>query len=97
MQFFKNFPGTLEYLTFSATSKLLAVLVTYPYQVVRARLQNQHYSYNSASDCVKKIIQYEGWKGFYKGMGTNLIRVIPATMITFVVYENISYILLKNT
>lgn len=89
--------GTIEYLTFSATSKLLAVLVTYPYQVVRARLQNQHYSYNSASDCVTKIIQYEGWKGFYKGMGTNLIRVIPATMITFIVYENVSYILLKNT
>ncbi|CAG9772431.1 unnamed protein product [Ceutorhynchus assimilis] len=87
--------GTIEYLAFSASSKLLAVLATYPYQVVRARLQNQHYSYENATDCVKKMAKFEGWRGFYKGLSTNLIRVIPATMITFVAYENISYLLLK--
>lgn len=87
--------GTTEYLFFSATSKLIAVFTTYPYQVVRARLQNQHYSYLSATDCVQKMWKFEGAKGFYKGMGTNLLRVTPATMITFVTYENISHLLLK--
>ncbi|ENN75773.1 mitochondrial folate transporter/carrier [Dendroctonus ponderosae] len=99
-QYYKKLPistklGTVEYLTFSATSKLMAVLATYPYQVVRARLQNQHYSYENATDCVRKISLHEGWRGFYKGLGTNLLRVIPATMITFVVYENVSHLLLK--
>ncbi|XP_066149740.1 solute carrier family 25 member 32-like [Euwallacea fornicatus] len=100
-QYYYNLPiskklGTIEYLTFSASSKLIAVLVTYPYQVVRARLQNQHYSYEGSLDCLKKIIKHEGWRGFYKGLGTNLIRVIPATMITFLVYENISHLMLTR-
>nr|XP_023025101.1 mitochondrial folate transporter/carrier-like [Leptinotarsa decemlineata] len=87
--------GTVEYLTFAATSKLVAAAMTYPYQVVRARLQNQHYSYDGAWHCVNQTARYEGWRGFYKGLGTNLIRVTPATMITFVTYENISHALLQ--
>ncbi|KAJ8933391.1 hypothetical protein NQ314_014031 [Rhamnusium bicolor] len=87
--------GTVEYLTFAAVSKIVAASSTYPYQVVRLRLQNQHYSYKGAWDCVKQTWIYEGWRGFYKGLGTNLIRVTPATMITFLTYENISHLLLK--
>lgn len=41
--------------------------------------------------------RYEGAKGFYKGLSVNLIRVIPATMITFGVYENVScYLFARN-
>lgn len=52
---------------------------------------------------IKKVLlvvnyRYEGWKGFYKGLSANLIRVTPATVITFVVYENVSrYLLNRNT
>lgn len=88
--------GTMEYLTFAAVSKLIAAGTTYPYQVVRARLQNQHYSYKGAGDCVRQTWKYEGWRGFYKGLGTNLLRVTPATMITFLTYENVSHLLLKR-
>ena len=48
-------------------------------------------------DCITKILRLEGIKGFYKGLSPNLLRVVPATMITFVVYENISFYLLKRT
>lgn len=30
-------------------------------------------------------------RGFYKGMSANLIRILPATCVTFVVYENVSW------
>ena len=66
-------------------------------QVVRARLQDQEKKYAGSLDCISKILRLEGVKGFYKGLSPNLLRVVPATMITFVVYENISFYLLKRT
>jgi len=91
--------GTPEYLTFAAVSKLVAALATYPYQVVRARLQDSlsHHKYAGTGDCVAKIYRLEGYRGFYKGLSPNLLRVVPATMLTFLVYENLSYYLLKRT
>lgn len=40
--------------------------------------------------------RYENWHGFYKGLSANLIRVTPATVITFVVYENVMHYLRDN-
>jgi len=88
--------GTLEYLTFAALSKFFAALTTYPYQVVRARLQDTRNKYTSSRDCISKIYKGESWMGFYKGLTPNLVRVVPATMITFVVYENMSYYLVRR-
>ncbi|TRY72311.1 hypothetical protein TCAL_05380 [Tigriopus californicus] len=86
--------GTLEYLFFAALSKLFAAVTTYPYQVVRARLQDQHSEYKGAVDCVQKILRIEGGWGLYKGLRPNLLRVVPATAITFTVYEKTSQYML---
>ncbi|CAH0559471.1 unnamed protein product [Brassicogethes aeneus] len=89
--------GTVQYLTFAAISKIIAAGVTYPYQVVRTRLQNQYYTYKGSLDCIRQTWAFEGWRGFYKGLGSNLIRVTPATMITFVTYEKVSHFLMKRS
>ncbi|XP_072176188.1 solute carrier family 25 member 32-like [Diadema setosum] len=88
--------GAMEYITFAALSKMFAVVTTYPYQVVRSRLQDQHAKYNSVLGTVKTTYRGEGWRGFYKGLLPNLLRVTPATCITFVVYEKISHALLPK-
>ncbi|XP_069107187.1 solute carrier family 25 member 32-like isoform X2 [Argopecten irradians] len=80
---------SLEYIVFAALSKIIAASTTYPYQVIRSRLQDQHRHYNGNLDIIRQIFRYEGWRGFYKGLLPSLLRVTPACCITFVVYENI--------
>ncbi|KAG7189387.1 hypothetical protein KM043_017034 [Ampulex compressa] len=87
--------STFEYIVFAAISKLIAAATTYPYQVVRARLQDHHHDYKSTRHCIEVTWRCEGWRGFYKGLGVNLVRVTPATVITFVVYEHVSDYLLR--
>lgn len=40
-------------------------------------------------DVLRRTYANEGMKGFYKGLGTNALRIIPGTCTTFVVYENL--------
>uniref|UniRef100_A0A0P4VSS0 Solute carrier family 25 member 32 n=1 Tax=Rhodnius neglectus TaxID=72488 RepID=A0A0P4VSS0_9HEMI len=79
--------GTFEYLGFAATSKLLAASVTYPYQVVRARLQDQYHNYNGTFDCIQQTWRYEGVRGFYKGLLPYLLHVMPNICLVFIIYE----------
>ncbi|KAL1493290.1 hypothetical protein ABEB36_011373 [Hypothenemus hampei] len=78
---------TGEYLGFAALSKLIAAVSTYPYQVLRTRLQDQHHNYNGTWDCVKKTWAYEGLRGFYKGMAPYLLHVTPNICLVMLVYE----------
>lgn len=88
---------TEEYLMFAAISKMISACVTYPYQVLRSRLQDQHCTYTGVIDVTQKILKHEGVRGFYKGLLPALLRVTPACCITFVVYENlITFLLHRN-
>ena len=82
--------SNVDFLTYSAFSKVLAGTVTYPYQVIRARLQtyDADQTYKNARDVVGLIFKQEGISGFYKGLGPNLLRVVPSSCVTFLVYEN---------
>ncbi|XP_003387458.1 PREDICTED: mitochondrial folate transporter/carrier-like [Amphimedon queenslandica] len=88
--------GPLTYIAMAATSKAVAASVTYPYQVIRARLQDQEQKYSGVISTIKRTWRNEGYKGFYKGLKPNLIKVVPATCITFVVYEYMSKLLLQQ-
>lgn len=35
----------------------------------------------------KTVYQEEGWRAFYAGMGTNMIRAVPASAMTLLTYE----------
>ncbi|RKP11266.1 mitochondrial carrier domain-containing protein [Piptocephalis cylindrospora] len=81
--------STTEYIGMSVTSKLTALILTYPYQVVRSRLQNEKddRKYRGLTQVISKTLKSEGLIGFYKGMFPNIVRVLPGTCITFLVYE----------
>ena len=82
-----------DYLVLSALAKSFAGASTYPYQVVRARLQTYEAgaTYKGVRDVVRQGWRREGPGGFYKGLGPNIVRVLPSTCVTFLVYENTRY------
>lgn len=82
--------GTFDLLIISGLAKFFAGSVTYPYQLVRARLQmhDAERLYRGMRDVMSQVWRQEGLVGFYKGLGPNLLRVMPSTCVTFLVYEN---------
>ncbi|KAI9595671.1 mitochondrial carrier domain-containing protein [Syncephalis fuscata] len=71
-----------------AISKLAATSITYPYIVVKARMQlkqsdSNELRYNSVSDGFRKIIAREGLGGLYKGMSTKLVQSVLTASFLF--------------
>ncbi|XP_022009699.1 folate transporter 1, chloroplastic isoform X2 [Helianthus annuus] len=92
---------TIDYATLGASSKLAAILVTYPFQVIRARLQQRPSTdgvprYINIRHAMERTARLEGVKGFYRGITPNLLKNLPAASITFIVYENVLNLLQRT-
>ncbi|KAK8673250.1 hypothetical protein V6N13_111599 [Hibiscus sabdariffa] len=86
--------NSFDYAVLGGASKIAAILVTYPFQVIRTRSQQRPSNdgiprYTNSWHVVKATARYEGFRGFYKGINPNLLRNVPASSITFLVYENV--------
>lgn len=94
------------YFLLGAGSKMVATTVTYPSQVIKARIQQRGNAilkaasgpapaipYNGFLDTVAKIYAHEGPRGYYKGFAANLMRVTPQSAVTLVVYENVKHLM----
>uniref|UniRef100_W8BHA3 Mitochondrial folate transporter/carrier n=1 Tax=Ceratitis capitata TaxID=7213 RepID=W8BHA3_CERCA len=82
--------ATSEYLAFAAISKLIAAAATYPYQVIRARLQDHHLNYTGSWDCIKQTWRYERMRGFYKGLVPYLVHVTPNICMVMLIWEKLT-------
>ncbi|XP_052181087.1 calcium-dependent mitochondrial ATP-magnesium/phosphate carrier protein 2-like isoform X2 [Diospyros lotus] len=84
-------PGPLVHLGCGTVSGALGATCVYPLQVIRTRLQAQHTgvpaAYRGMSDVFRRTLKHEGLRGFYKGLFPNLLKVVPAASITYLVYE----------
>lgn len=65
-------------------------LSSYPFDVVKSKMQTDGFGANqkfsSMRDCFKKTYAVEGLGGFWKGIGPTLLRAMPVSAGTFVVY-----------
>lgn len=75
----------------SAVSKSVASAFCNPLEVCRTRLQDKanlgKVGYTSMKNGFSTIWRNEGVRGLYRGLGMNICRVVPTTVIAFILYE----------
>ncbi|CAJ0753026.1 21989_t:CDS:2 [Entrophospora sp. SA101] len=85
-------PSVGNKLLSGALAGSFAQTITYPLDVLRRRMQvtgseSVEYNYKSTWDAIVQTISKESWRGFYKGMLPNYLKVAPAIGVSFVTYE----------
>ncbi|KAK4772377.1 hypothetical protein SAY86_014152 [Trapa natans] len=86
----RMFPENLSavaHLTAGAIGGIAASLIRVPTEVVKQRMQTGQF--RSANDAVRLIISKEGFKGFYAGYSSFLLRDLPFDAIQFCIYEQL--------
>lgn len=76
----------------SAISKGVASAICNPLEVIRTRTQDQKargsLDYRSMGAAFQTLWRAEGIHGMYRGVAVNMCRVIPTTVVAFVLYES---------
>ena len=87
-------PGIPELLGCGMASSTTAMLATYPLNVIRTRMQTGGMpgfpAYKTASDCLVDVVRREGVRGLYRGIAPSLAKVLPASSISYAVYDTLS-------
>ena len=86
-------PGNFTTASIGAFSGAFGATAVYPLNLLRTRMQSQGtaihpQTYNSMWDVTVKTYKGEGFRGFFRGVTPNLLKVVPAVSITYVVYDN---------
>ena len=73
---------------------ITAILVTYPSDLIRRRLQLQNFDksvpkYTGILDCSSKIVAREGVTGLYRGLVATCVKLFPTIGIQFLVMERL--------
>lgn len=95
--------STVSTLVAGALSGAIAQTFTYPFDVLRRRFQVESmgqgrlgYHYNSVWGAITHIVKNEGFKGLYKGLGPNLLKVVPSMASSFLTFEWVKRLLAYN-
>lgn len=85
-------PSSIGKLCAGAISGGVAQTCTYPLDVLRRRFQintmsGMGYKYKSIADALRTIWMQEGFRGLYKGLTPNLLKVAPSMASSWLSFE----------
>lgn len=83
----------VEFMAAGAFSKTVASCIAYPHEVARTRLREEGDKYRKFWQTLHTVWCEEGYRGVYRGLGTQLVRQIPNTAIMMSTYEAVVYLL----
>ena len=81
--------GPRDTIVYTALSKMVSTSSVYPLQLVKSNLQSEQLAQGgwSMRSLVAHIYARGGVAALYSGLGTNLVKAVPTTCITFCIYE----------
>jgi solute carrier family 25 phosphate transporter 23/24/25/41 len=74
---------------------MTAISITYPTDLIRRRLQLQHFGcdsvpeYNGIIDCARKVIKKEGMAGLYRGLPAAYVKTFPSLAIQLAMIDTL--------
>jgi len=77
----------LSSLMCGAVSGCVASFTIFPLDLIRRRQQANLGAKISAREVLQSILKSEGWRGLYRGIAPELVKVVPAVGINFYAYE----------
>ena len=79
--------GPVTLLVGGGFSGMICWLVSYPFDVVKSRLQGdgvERIEYKGTMDCFRKTYHSDGIRGFFKGITPTLVRAFPVNATTWI-------------
>jgi solute carrier family 25 phosphate transporter 3 len=81
---------TMGFLISSACAEVIADCLLCPWEALKVRMQTSEPGTfpKTAREGWPRIMEAEGWNGFYKGLSPLWMRQVPYTMVKFAAFEN---------
>ena len=74
----------------ATASAATAACATNPVDVIKTRIMNDHANaYKGPLDCARRTLAAEGPAAFYKGLGATFARLLPHTVVMWLVQEQV--------
>jgi len=84
-------PTPLADLTIGAVSGVIAQTASYPFEIVRRRMQvggiTRPDRWLRLGETINDVWQSKGWRGFYVGLSIGYLKIVPMTAISFAAWQ----------
>ncbi|KAH7923347.1 mitochondrial carrier [Leucogyrophana mollusca] len=79
----------VNHMVSASVAEVAACLIRVPTEVIKTRTQTSTYGplASSSFSAARLVLQNEGWRGFYRGFLSTIMREIPFTSLQFPLYE----------